>query len=253
MNIWRKSLDEGSVPIDWKTANVRPIFKKGSRKEAGNYRPVSLTSQICRPKLLESVVRDSIVNHLETNKLIADSQHGFMRGRSCLSNVLVFLDKTTRLTDEGKAVDTVYLDFAKAFDKVPHERLLRKIEGHGITGKLLRWIREWLRNRKQRVCVQGSMSSWRDVTSGVPQGSVLDHVLFLIYINDLDSGILSNILKFADDTKVFGKATSDADRMRIQSNLDRLDKWSGDWLMAFNVEKCNVMHCGKSNSKEGIT
>jgi hypothetical protein len=149
--IWKKSISEGSIPQDWKLANVCPIFKKGSRSEAGNYRPVSLTSQLC--KLLETVIRDAIVTHLERNRLISDTQHGFRRGRSCLSNVITFLDKATRLIDDGQACDAIYLDFAKAFDKVPTERLLRKIENHGIRGKLLEWIREWLKDRKQRVCI----------------------------------------------------------------------------------------------------
>jgi hypothetical protein len=147
--IWSKSIQDGNVPQDWKIANVCPIFKKGSRNEPGNYRPVSLTSQI--GKLFESIIRDAIVSHLESNGLIFDSQHGFRRGRSCLSNVLTFLDKATRLIDEGEACDAIYLDFAKAFDTVPIERLLMKVENHGITGKLLKWIGEWLKDRKQSM------------------------------------------------------------------------------------------------------
>ena len=143
MRIWQQSMNEGSVPDDWRAANVTPIYKKGCRSDAGNYRPVSLTSQVC--KLFESIVRDQLVTHLESNKLITDSQHGFRRGRSCLTNILAYLDQATRWADEGVALDTVYLDFAKAFDKVPHQRLLNKIEGHGVTGKLLKWIGEWLR------------------------------------------------------------------------------------------------------------
>ena len=154
LQIWKKSLDEGIIPRDWKLANVSPIHKKGSRNSAANYRPVSLTSQVC--KLLESVVKDAIVSHLEENGLIYDSQHGFRRGKSCLSNIISYLDRATRLMDEGEQCDAVYLDFAKAFDKVPIERLLRKIECHGITGKLLNWIREWLRGREQRVRIRGA-------------------------------------------------------------------------------------------------
>jgi ribonucleases P/MRP protein subunit RPP40 len=245
LHIWRESLQDGCVPEGWKTANVCPIFKKGSRSQAGNYRPVSLTSQIS--KLLEAVIRDALVNHLEKNKLVSESQHGFRRGRSCLSNVLVFLDKVSRWVDEGDCVDAIYLDFAKAFDKVPHKRLIMKLESHGVSGSVLRWIEEWLKGRKQRVCVNGSFSGWRDVTSGVPQGSVLGPVLFLIYINDLDSELLSWVLKFADDTKLYGRANSEIDRRRIQMDLNKLETWSKDWQMSFNIEKCKVMHIGKQN------
>ena len=245
--IWNKSLEEGDVPYDWKISNVCPIFKKGSRSKASNYRPVSLTSQM--GKLLESVIRDAMVDHLESNGLIKDSQHGFRRGRSCLSNVLTYLDKATRLVDRGQSCDAVYLDFEKAFDKVPFERLLRKIEAHGITGKLLKWIGEWLRGRKQRVCIGGSRSGWREVTSGVPQGSVLGPVLFLIYINDLDTGILSWILKFADDTKLLAQVDSPRERDRLQADLDRLGEWSSKWQMRFNAEKCKIIHMGRGNSK----
>ena len=179
--------------------------------------------------------------------LIKDSQHGFRKGRSCLTNLLAFLEQLTQLIDRGLSSDAVYLDFAKAFDKVPHNRLLLKLKAHGVTGKLLMWIDNWLRNRRQRVCLQGTMSEWRDVDSGVPQGSVLGPILFLIYINDLDTGIDSMIFKFADDTKVLAKVDSVFERDNLQMDLDTLCEWSKKWQMKFNTDKCKVLHFGRKN------
>ena len=245
--IFQKSLQSGVVPQDWKLANVTPIYKKGGRGQSCNYRPVSLTSQVC--KLFESIIRDLMVDHLERSELIRDSQHGFRRGRSCLSNLLVFLDKVTRAVDEGNCVDVVFLDFAKAFDKVPHQRLLVKLRRHGIEGRLQNWIAEWLNGRRQRVRIRGSYSDWRGVLSGVPQGSVLGPVLFLVFINDLDEGLRSNILKFADDTKIFGTATNDGDRQIIQNDLMTLASWANTWQMEFNETKCKVMHIGRETKR----
>jgi len=243
--LFRKSLDESCVPDDWKCADVSPVYKKGNRNKVENYRPISLTSQVC--KLFESIIRDAVVKYLETNLLIQDSQHGFRKGRSCLTNLLSFLDKVTGELDSGKSVDVVFLDFAKAFDKVPHQRLLQKLASHGITGKLYHWISNWLSDRMQRVCINGSLSDWILVLSGVPQGSVLGPILFLIFINDLDCDITNWILKFADDTKIFGPVCNYNDYMKFQEDLQRLFTWTKDWQMAFNIDKCKVMHFGRTN------
>ena len=136
-----------------------------------NYRLISVTSQI--GKLFEKLMRDVIVRHLEDKDLLYESQHGFRRGRSCLSNLLTCLDRLTKYIDNNISVDVAFLDFAKAFDKVPHQRLLKKIKSHGIDGKILKWIENWLTGREQRVCLKGVRSIWRKVVSGVPQGSVL--------------------------------------------------------------------------------
>jgi len=173
---------------------------------AENYRPVSLTCQVC--KIFETLVRDRLVKHLEWNSLIRESQHGFRKGRSCLTNLLTFLDKVTGCIDSGNSVDAVFLDFAKAFDKVPHNRLATKLRSHGIDGKLLCWIMEWLKDRKQRVVIRGTLSDRISVLRGIPQGSVLGPILFLVYINDLDYGVRNWILKFADDTKIFSQVSS---------------------------------------------
>ena len=208
---------------------------------------VSLTSII--GKLLESILKDTIVKHIDEHKLLKDSQHGFTRGRSCLTNLLVFFEFITKELDNGNNVDLVYLDFCKAFDKVPHCRLGKKLEAHGIRGEVKTWIVNWLSNRRQRVCVDGELSGWEKVSSGVPQGSVLGPVLFLIYINDLDDGIISKIAKFADDSKLGKSLCSAADIRLLEDDLSSLEEWSVKWQMIFNVDKCSVMHLGKSNTK----
>ena len=146
--------------------------------------------------------------------------------------------------DKGEPVDVVYLDFQKAFDKVPHRRLVGKIRAHGIGGRVLTWIENWLADRKQRVGINGSLSEWQAVTSGVPQGSVLGPQLFTIYINDLDEGIKSNISKFADDTKLGGSVNCEEVAMRMQGDLDRLGEWADAWQIQYNVDKCEVIHFG---------
>ena len=243
--VFNLSLKEGVVPFEWKEANIIPLFKKGSRNKSENYRPVSLRSVIC--KLLERLIKDHMVDFLVKNKLLNSSQHGFLKARSCLTNMLCFLEEITKWLDLGSPVDIIYLDFQKAFDKVPHQRLLLKLKAHGIGDNITDWIKQWLTDRRQRVVVDGEVSNWKSVLSGVPQGSVLGPILFLIYINDLDDSITSNVLKFADDTKLFRKVNTDGDKQHLQNDLDRLVNWSEKWQMLFNFGKCKCLHTGHGN------
>ena len=245
--IFENSLRSGQVPNDWRHATVAPIFKKGTKGSAGNYRPVSLTSIPC--KLLESIINDQITAHLSTHSLINDSQHGFTKGRSCTTNLTLFLDKLTEVLDRGKAADIFYLDFSKAFDKVPRQRLLQKLKAKGIDGDALRWIQNWLSNRTQAVRVGNEFSDSSEVKSGVPQGSVLGPVLFIIFIDDIDNCAeeLDLIIKFADDMKGLHEVTDATDSSKLQLALNRMAEWADKWCMAFNVDKCKIMHVGKNN------
>ncbi|CAM4408569.1 unnamed protein product, partial [Caretta caretta] len=229
------SFKSATVPSDLKRANITQIFKKGSRGDPGNYRLVSLTT--VPGKLVETIVKNKIVRHIEEHKL-CKSQHGFCNGRSCLTNLLEFFEGVNKHVDKGDPVDIVYLDFQKAFDKVPHQRLLRKLSCHGLRGMILSWIENCLKDREQRVGINGKFSEWRGVTSGVPQGSVLGPILFNLFINDLEKEVNSEVAEFADDTKLL---------KIVKKDLTKLSDWATKWQMKFNVDKCKVMHTGKNN------
>ena len=191
---------------------------------------MSLTSVIC--KLLERLIKDHMVDFLVRHKLLYPSQHGFLKARSCLTNMLCFLEEVTKWIDEGSPVDIIYLDFQKAFDKVPHQILLLKLKAHGIRDGIIDWIEQWLTDRRQRCC--SILEGFKLEMSGVPQGSLLGPILFLIYINDLDDNITSNVLKFADDTKVFRRVNNDGDKQLLQNDLDKLVQWSEKWQIFFS-------------------
>ena len=158
------------------------------------------------------------------HKLINTSQHGFLKEKSCLTNLLCFLEEITKWVDDGSPMDVVYLDFQKAFVKVPHQILLLKLKAHGIGNDVINWIETWLTHRRQRVIVYGEISNWKSVLSGIPQGSVLGPILFLIYKNDLEDDISRKVLKFADDTNIFRKVSNDTDTQSLQDDLDKLVK-----------------------------
>ena len=245
--LYQRSMDETVIPQDWKDSEVVPLYKGGSKFEPPSYRPVNLTVACCR--VMESLINEEVEKHLETNKLIRQTQHGFRRGHSCQTNLIEFWGKVLEWVDEGEPVDVKFYDFAKAFDKVEHRRLVAKVRAKGIKGRLLAWIAEWLRGRRQRVVVEGEKSEWKPVDSSVIQGSVLGPTLFKIFIDDIDAETVFLSSKFADDTKSAQVVRTEEDRDRYQKEGEKFEEWADTWGMTFNADKCKVMHVGRNNQK----
>ncbi|CAL4062773.1 unnamed protein product, partial [Meganyctiphanes norvegica] len=241
--IMRKSIDQGQIPDVLKLAYVTPIHKGGSKLKPENYRPVSLTSHIM--KIFERVVKVQLIKHLKENNLINPGQHGFVPGRSTQTQLLDHFCRVYEALEEGVRLDTVFLDFAKAFDKVDHNILIRKLAENKIKGKLGRWIKEFLINRKFRVVANGEMSEEQEVRSGVPQGTVLAAILFIIMINDIDEDIKRCIVRcFADDTRINMKVKTEEDKKAMQDDLNEIYKWAEKNIMKFNEAKFDQMTCG---------
>ena len=245
--IFQQSMDTGVLPSSWLTAYVTPIFKKGSTCLPENYRPVSLTCVAC--KLLEHVICSHMRDHLDRQGILSTFQHGFRAMYSCETQLAVTIHDILNIRDRGIQSDIAILDFSKAFDKVPHKRLLGKLRLYGINDNILTWIESLLRGRT-RVIIDGQFSSNSEVTSGVPQGTVLGPLLFLLYINDLPS-VLQPSTKcrlFADDCLVYREIRSPEDQVSLQKDLDALEQWSIQWGMLFNAKKCNIMTVSRSTT-----
>ena len=250
---WNKCMEVGIIPASLKSSIIPPIHKGGNKSEAANYRPVALTSHII--KIYEKVIRNRLANHLDNNNSFNKNQHGFRKGRSCLTQLLAHHDNILNLLEQGYNVDVVYLDFAKAFDKVDHNILLHKLKNLGINGKTLRWIQNFLQDRVQRVVVNGMLSTPHQVISGVPQGSVLGPLLFLVLIGDIDDAVLHSLIaSFADDTRATKGIKTELDAAELQNDLFRIYDWSQKNNMQFNSLKFELMRYGNNNElKESTT
>lgn len=237
--IFQQSLDQATLPLDWKVGKVVPIHKSGDKHSALNYRPISLTSIPC--KLMEHVLHSHIAKLLESNSFFTSAQHGFRRTFSCETQLLLFTHHLHTILDKQSLIDCIFLDFAKAFEKVNHALLMHKLSSLNLDSNVLAWLNYFLTNRLQYVTVNGHDSPEISVTSGVPQGSVLGPLLFLIYINDLPDCVSSSVHLYADDCVLYREIRTDDDRNILQTDLNNIRNWCDKWLMKLNPKKCKLM------------
>ncbi len=240
------------IPCEWKLHCIVPVFKSGDKSSIKNYRPISLLC--CISKVLERLIYNKLFHFISNS--ISPFQFGFLKNHSCLQQLLVFLHNVMdALTEKNVSqVDSIYLDFRKAFDSVPHTDLLYKLRCIGITGRIFDWLKCYLSNRNQLVSVNGSHSSVLPVSSGVPQGSILGPLLFLVYINDLPDVITSSkVFIFADDTKCCQPIKSVSNCDELQDSLNEMSTWSEMWDLHYNESKCVLMNFQKPNKSSAIS
>ena len=245
--IYQQSLDTGEVPEDWRKANITAIYKKSDKQDPANYRPVSLTSVACR--CLEHIIFSEIMNHLDTHDILVHNQHGFRSKRSTETQLITTVEDLAQIMDKRGHADVLILDFCKAFDTVAHVRLLNKLEGFGINGSTHQWIRNWLTKRTQTVVIDGESSTQVRVGSGVPQGTVLGPLMFLLFINDIGKEVKESKLRlFADDCLLYRDIRSTSDMEALQKDLDSLSNWANTWQMQFNAAKCHQLRITNQRS-----
>lgn len=246
--IFNQSMNHCYLPPVWLRAFITPIFKKGDNTEPSNYRPIALTCTMC--KIMETVIKDQLLDFLVNKNLISKHQHGFMRNRSTTTNLLECTHDWIVGLANCSNIDVIYIDFSKAFDSIVFSKLLVKLEQCGLEGNLINWISAFLHGRTQRVVLENCFSSVADVISGVPQGSVLGPILFLVFINDVVSTCCSNttVKMFADDLKLYSIYNSADGISNLQQSLDQLVTWSNMWQLKINISKCHVLSI-RSKSK----
>ncbi|KAK3097835.1 hypothetical protein FSP39_013615 [Pinctada imbricata] len=234
--LFNLSIQTSTFPASWKLANVSPIFKKDDPSLVKNYRPISLLSII--GKVMERCVFKHLYNYLHSHSILTNLQSGFRPNDSTINQLLDLSNEFGRALDEGKEIRVVFCDISKAFDRVWHEGLIHKLRSIGIKDKILNWFANYLSNRKQRVVINGVASDWGEINAGVPQGSILGPILFLVYINDIVCEISTNIRLFADDTSLYIIVDNPIDSAELLNNdLDKIHTWSRQWLVDFNPNK----------------
>ena len=230
------SLAKGKFPSIWKQANVTPVFKKNDPSCPSNYRPISLLS--AAGKVLEKIVFKYLLNFFRDHQVITTLQSGFIPGDSTVNQLVDIYNTFCKALDEGKEVRAVFCDISKAFDRVWHKGLLYKLKYVGVTDSLLHWCSDYLANRKQRVVIPGACSDWLPVTAGVPQGSILGPLLFLLYINDIVDNIKATIRLFADDTSLYIIVDNPHNTAgQLNTDLQMIHQWATQWLVTFNPTK----------------
>ena len=247
-DLFNYSLSSGVVPNRWKEANETPIYKKNDPSDVSNYRPISLLSSIC--KVLEKIIHKHVFNFFRDHKIITSLQSGFVPGDSTVNQLVDIYNTFCKALDEGKEVRAVFCDISKAFDRVWHKGLLYKLNSVGITGSLLQWFKDYLNDRKQRVVLPGANSNWSFVKAGVPQGSILGPLLFLLYINDIVESINSSIRLFADDTSLYIIVDSPIEAAnKLNSDLQKVHDWATQWLVTFNPLKSEAIIFSRKRAK----
>jgi len=248
LHIFSQSFLSGIVPKIWRSAIVVPIYKKGPADQAINYRPISLTSVVCR--VMEKIICNAMSSFLHSNNLISPDQHGFLSRRSTVTQLLEATFDWYSSINAGNCVDVIYIDYQKAFDSCSHPKLLKKLLSYGINGRLHTWISSFLADRSQCVQIGSSYSRVSPAVSGVPQGSVIGPLLFLLFINDLSDSLGNVSVKlYADDAKIYSSFSLIDDTFDLDRALIALHNWSSIWQLPIAVSKCNVLHIGHSNPK----
>lgn len=247
--LYNQFMENSFIPPPWLHSLICPVFKKGDPTDARNYRPIALTCTLC--KVMESVIKDHLISYLHSKGLITSHQHGFLSRHSTATNLLESTHDWNLFLNSSTSVDVIYIDFSRAFDTIVFSKLITKLNSYGIVGNLLKWISLFLSPRTQSVVVENHHSVTAPVKSGVPQGSVLGPVLFLVFINDITSICSGNtkIKLFADDLKLYSDLSSDSGSTNLQQTLDNLVSWSSLWQLSINISKCNILSLQRGHQR----